>query len=234
MAIGDILGKAGIDIGGAGGSFGGLLNNLLVGGAFFVLASLVIGIFVVLRYNRKQYSNHIDIFTEIGGVTSPSGQDVAKEIILPNTSIRAFLLKKRGFFLPRPSIQTGKNHYWYFIRDDGEWINVGLANLNKEMKDLGLKYDHTDMRMQNASLKKLIDQNYKGSQWLKEYAPYIAIAILILILGIGGFLFMTGAKDVVSGLASAVKTQDETVREIGRLLSSAEKIYTTSGIREVS
>lgn len=236
MGLGEVISNAGIDLGGIGGGagMGGLILNLFIGGAFFVIISLMVGAFVIYRYNKKQYNNHIHKFTEISGEVAPAGDDVAKEIILPNTSIRAFLLKKSGFFLPRPSKQTGKNHYWYFIRDDGEWMNVGLGNINKELKELKLKYDHTDMRMQNASLKKLIEKNYKGQKWLEKYAPYIAIAILILLLGVGGFLFMYGTNKTVAGLNNAVAEMANVLESIEQLLSSAENIYSSSGIREVT
>ncbi len=234
MGIGEVISKAGINIGGEGGfEIGKLLLNLVIGGSFFVLVSLMIGGFVIWRYYKKQYNKKIHIFSEINGATCPYGDDVAKEIILPNTSIRAFLLKKGGLFLPRPSIQVGKDHYWYFIRDDGEWINVGLGNLNKELTELGIKYNHTDMRMQNASLKKLIEKNYKGVQWLKEYAPFIAIGILLVLLGIGGFLYMYGANKTVAGLDTAIIHMGELAETIGKMLSSVDNIRSGSGIREV-
>ena len=193
MGIGEVIDQAGINFGSEGFDIGKLLLNLVIGGSFFVVISLMIGAFMIWRYYKKQYSKKIHIFSEINGITCPYGDDVAKEVILENTSIRAFLLKKSGLFLPRPSIQVGKDHYWYFIRDDGEWINIGLGNLNKELKELGIKYNHTDMRMQNASLKKLIEKNYKGGKWLEKYAPYIAMGILLLFLVF--FLFyVTGNK----------------------------------------
>ena len=42
--------------------------------------------------------------------------------------------------MPRPSIESGKEEYLYFIRNDGEWLNVGLDNVNEKMAKIGLLY----------------------------------------------------------------------------------------------
>ncbi|GAH16244.1 unnamed protein product, partial [marine sediment metagenome] len=85
--------------------------------------------------------------------------------------------------------KTGKGHYWYYIRKDGEWNNVGLQSLNKKLEELKIYADHTDMRMANASLKKLVDKNYKKLNWIKEFAPYIAMGVLIFILAISVYVY---------------------------------------------
>ena len=195
MAFSDLLAQAGIKLPeGAGGVTGNFLWAFIF---FIVFGGLVTGIAIYIS-SRKQYNRHIHIFEEIAGKAVPVGIDKAKEVTLPFTSIRAFFLKKKRVYLPRPSIQTGKGHYWYFIRKDGEWINVGLENLNKTMDTLKIHYDHTDMRMANASLKKLVEKNYKKLNWLKEYAPYIAIGILILLLGITVFIVLNQANKTVA------------------------------------
>ena len=98
---------------------------------------------------------------------------------------------------------------------------------------MGIHFDHTDMRMANASLKKLIEKNYKKINWLKEYAPYIAIGILILILGIVAFLVLNQAQKLVGGLASAVSSNKEVIEQMGKMLVNVDNIYTGSGIRSV-
>ncbi len=227
---GDILGKAGIDL---PSGIGGGAGNIIQGFVFLIVLAIVGGGIAYFISNRKQYNKTIHIFEEVAGKAIPTTIDKAKEIILPGTSIRAYFLQKKKVFLPRPSIQTGIGHYWFFIRNDGEWINVGLENLNKKLTDLNIHFDHTDMRMANASLKKLIEKNYKKLNWMKEYAPYIAIGILILILGIVGFLVLNQAQKLVGGLASAVSSNTEVIEQMGKMLVSVDNIYTGSGIRSV-
>jgi len=159
------------------------------------------------------------------------GIEKAKEIVLPGTSVRAFYLKNSKFFLPRPSIESSQDEYCYFIREDGEWINVGIANVNLELKQLDLKYDHTDMRMANAALKRLVDKSYKKLNWVKEWAPYIGFAVIIIMLAIAGYLVMGEAAKVTGAAARNVDALAEITEVMKDLLGNINNIASTSGVR---
>lgn len=231
MALSDILSSFGIEVE-IGGLFG--FTNILQAFVFFLVFGFLVGGITYYIANRKKYNKKIEIFEEVNGKAVPTGIDLAREIVLPGTSIRAFFLKKRKFYIPRPSIQTGIGHYWYFIRRDGEWINIGLKNLNQEMNELKIHYDHTDMRMSNASLKKLIERNYKKLNWLKEYAPYIAMGMLIFMLGLVAFLVVNQAQDITSGLSSTADSFGESIDTFNSILISMDNICSQSGIRGVT
>ena len=154
----------------------------------------------------------------------------AREIVLPFTTVRAIYLQKSRIFLPRPSIQTGKGHFWYFKRADGEWVNC-RPKFNLKTGDVDLDFDHSDMRLANASLKKLVEKNYKKLNWLKEYAPYIGFAILILMLGITFFLVIGEASKVTGGLGTAVENMGEMIEAQKDILQSLDNILSSSGVR---
>ena len=231
MGIAEVLGSVGVKLpeSVSGGGIGNFISALI----FFIVFAFLVGGITYYISSRKKYNKKIHMFEEIAGQAVPVGIDTAKEIILPNTSIRAIYLRKKKVYLPRPSIQTGVGHYWYFIRKDGEWNNVGLQNLNKALDKLNLHYDHTDMRMSNASLKKLIEKNYKKLNWLKEYAPYIAIGILILILGISAFLVLNQANKNLAGMNFAAEKNAEVTAALQQILVSMDSICASSGIRSV-
>lgn len=216
-----------------GGFFSGAMNvgkGLLI----FIILALVVGTVTYLIASRRSFNKHIHIFEEVNKVAVPIGEDLAREITLPHTSTRVFFLKKKKFYLPRPTRQTGKGHYWYFIRQDGEWINIGLENINKDMEELKLDYDHTDMRYANASLKKLVEKNYKKTSWIKEYAPYIALSILVIMIGVAFFLVawkINQGLGGISGVAEANRQMLETSRDI---LKSVDNICAGSGLRTVT
>ena len=225
---GDTLGKIGLELPEGLGSGAGSFIQAFI---FLSILSFVVGVVTLYLTNRKQYNKHIHVFEEVNGKAIPTSLDTAKEILLPNTSIRAYYLKKRKVFLPRPSIQTGIGHYWFFIRNDGEWINIGLENLNTTLNELGIHYDHTDMRMANAALKKLIEKNYKKLNWIKEFAPYIALGILILLLAIAAFLVINQANKATSALAATAETNKLVLEGLIDVLQSMDRITTGSGIR---
>ena len=130
--------------------------------------------------------------------------------------------------MARPSYETGKNQYWYFIRRDGEWLNVKPENLNKKMDELGLFFDHTDMRLINENLKSLIDSNWGGQSFWQKYAQYIAVGILTLLLFIGGFIYMYQASKVTKMQASSIEKMDHVVDKVNNLLEHANRIQTGS------
>jgi hypothetical protein len=199
----------------------------------FILVAGAVGVITYYLANKKQYNKKIHIFEEVSGMAMPIGEDLAREIVLPNTSIKAFLLKKRKLYLPRPSIQTGKDSYWFFIRPDGEWMNVRPENLNTKLRQLNLHYDHADMRITNAALKKLVEKNYKKTNWLKEYAPYIAIGILVLILGLVFFILLNKASGVASTLNAAISSNTAVVDRLDTILTTIDNICSSSGVRKV-
>ena len=229
MALSDLLEKVGVDF---GSETALSIGTYITGTVVFLGIAVIVAILTFFIVNRRSYNKHIHIFEEINGQTVPVGMDKAREVVLPFTSVRAFYLRKKKLFLPRPSKQTGLNHYWFFVRDDGEWMNIIPSNINRKLRELNMKWDHTDMRMANASLKKLVEKNYKRTNWLKEYAPYIGFAMLILMLGIVGFLIFGEAGKTLSGLSSNTQNLADVTEAVARLLGSAESLTTGSGIVE--
>lgn len=228
MALSDFLGSMGVNIGG-GGSAVGFFTNF----ALFILFAGVFGGITWYIVNRMSYRLNIHVFEDISGHTTSAGDDKAKEITLPFTSVRAIYLRKNKLFLPRPSMQTNKGHYWYFKRKDGEWLNTG-PKFNPKTGMIELIFDHADMRLQNASLKKLIEKSYKKMNWLKEYAPYIAIVLMILILGIVNFIIVGEVQKVTNGLSSTADKFTVAIDKMDGILGSLDNIQTQSGIRTVT
>ncbi len=228
--IGDVASQAGIKL---PENFGSGAGSFVQAFIFLLIFMVIAGVTVYIIANKRQYNKFIHIFEEVAGKAIPTSVDKAKELILPNTSIRAYFLQKKKVYLPRPSIQTGVGHYWFFIRKDGEWINVGLENLNTKLDELKIHYDHTDMRMANASLKKLIEKNYKKLNWIKEYAPYIAMGILILLLGLSIFLGTYQTNKATGALGATAETNEKVLEGLGDVLVSLDNIISGSGIREV-
>lgn len=232
MALDEVTGGLGLGI-----DVGSILSgagNLATGFVIFLIIALATGIITYYFVQKKHYNKEIHVWEEVNGVTAPMFDDKAREIVLPNTSVRAYLLKKMKIYLPRPSKQFGKGHYIFYIRKDGEWVNVLPSNINTDMVTLKLDFDHADMRLSNASIKKLVEKNYKKLNWIKEYAPYIAIGILILMLGITFFLLLNKASIISGQLVSGIKAQGETINALNEILKSLDNLKSSSGIEVVT
>lgn len=221
MAFSDFLSQVGVDLGSdAGGINFDFVANIIIFLILAVIAALVTWYII----DKKSYNKTIVKFREVNGITKRLGTEKAREIILPGTSVRAFYLKSSKFYIPRPSIESAQEEFWFFIRKDGEWINVGLTNINKELTKLGLHFDHTDMRMANAALKKLIDTSYKKGNWIKEWAPYLGFGAIIIMLGVSGYLVMNESAKITSAAAANVEILREITVAMKDILTSANNI----------
>jgi len=80
--------------------------------------------------NKKDYKFKINTMRVINGITTPAINYKAKEVTIPNTSIKVFKIQGQKMYLPRGTIETGRM-FLIFIRSDSEWMNVGLEDINK-------------------------------------------------------------------------------------------------------
>lgn len=173
-------------VGGMGVNFGSIMNAL---GWFMLLivTSAIVGAFVYWYALNKKFNKKIIVFEKINGIYQRTKTDTAMEVNLA-PGATAFYLRESKKYLVRPTIQTGVNTYWYVVGRDGNWINVGLEDWDIKTNKLTLLYDPVDVRNSRAGLQKLLKDNYKKEHWLEKYAPYIALTILILMLGVSAWL----------------------------------------------
>lgn len=187
-----------IDFNGIGSVVGlvliGLVVFLFVGGITFMLS--------MKKANKNVFRYSVPIFTRNHGKLSRTGTDQAKEIFIPDSNISLFFLKSRKTYLARPTRSMGKDEFWYYISENGEWINFDLSSLPGNDVFVQANYDHRDTRYAYTQLKEIIKRNYKDKsvQWWKDPAIINIIGtIIIAILFIGGTIF------IISNLGSSVE-----------------------------
>lgn len=212
MGIASDIGLDKLGIGNGGNIMSGIsgfVHNLII----FIIFAAILGAIIYFMHNKKVYCEKIQIFEEVNGNAVPTKSYLAKEVILPNTSIKIFRLKT-GMYLPRPTIQTGKKNWIFFIRDDHEWVNIGIENLNKKLTDLKIRYNHVDMRLSNASLKELIKTNYGDNNWLKKYGAYIALGALVVVMGISWYLVADKQNETMILIDNIMARNEALTREL--------------------
>lgn len=214
-------------------SMGGVLQGLGSFAKFIIIAVLVgglVGVYYYKKNNEKAYNKKIHIFEEINNQLAPSYDDIATEINIPDSDIKVFYLKKSKIYLPRGVRQMGKNHYWYLIRKNKEWVNFTLPDFEELMKGK-LIHDHEDMRFANSQLKKLIQRNYKKIKWWQEYRNEIAVVMLVAICGIVAFLLL-GKVETILGQLSPLLDRQEALTELQeKVLGAIGNVCSGSGIR---
>lgn len=197
-------------------TLGGIGQFLLIIGLFIIVGGIFYYAYF-LKKKKKKNNKKIFWFEEIHGEMAPIGEDTACELIIPGTNINVFYIKAKDMYLPRPVKRMGKDAYWLAIRNNREIVNFTMKNLNKEMKEANLDYDHTDMRYALTNLKELIKRNYrdKSQPWWREYKDVIGLVVLIFVLTLS-FIF------IISKVGSLIDKAGVLIEHADQLIQLAE------------
>lgn len=206
-------------------NFSGILSSI---GKFVlvIIIFLFIGVitFIILwhKKNKKLYNKKIFWFEEVHGNMIPVDEDVAAELTIPGTNIQVFYIKKKDLYLPRPVKRMGKDSYWFCIKNNREIVNFSMKNMNEEMKEANLDYDHTDMRYALTNLKELIKRNYKdkSTPWWREYKDVISIVILIFIMSLSFFFLLSKIGTLIGQVGVLIEHADQVVKSVEAVKSS--------------
>jgi len=200
-----------------GSSIMGYLGNLgkiLLGVFIFLIIGGTVFFILWRLKNKKLYNKRIFWFEEVNGHVVPTDEDLATELIIPNTNITTFYIKKKDLYLPRPVKRMGKNSYWFMIKNNREIVNFSMKDMNKEMTEANLDYDHTDMRYAYTNLKEIIKRNYRDSSkvWWREYKDVISMVILIFMLTISFFFLITKLGGLIDKIGVLINHADNLIK----------------------
>jgi len=188
----------------------------------------ILGFGVWWFLNRMKYNKTIVLFRKVGNKSVPIGTDKGMFERVGDAGDYWLITKKFKKTLPKPQKQMGKNEYWFYEREDGEWINFDLKDIDQQMKDAGIDYVEEDMRLQRLGIQKnLRDRFYKESFWQK-YGNTIMSVMFILIISIMLIVLFKEMKEnwtVGKEMAEAVRDMALQVQNI--------RVRSTSGAMPV-
>lgn len=162
----------------------GTLGNFFL---WFVLSLVLagfLGFFIYRTFLRKSFKHKIRIYGLYGNAPMLKWVGVAREIPVGRAGDKLFFLRKKKKYLPPPTIQMGRNEWWYWEREDGELINIGLQNLDDVHRRLGVKFIDTDMRMQRLGIEKNLTYRLQKQTFWEKYGQTIMAVIYYLVMGI--------------------------------------------------
>ncbi|KKL51935.1 hypothetical protein LCGC14_2290490 [marine sediment metagenome] len=219
--LGSIPGLDSLNVGGFFGSLGGIWKILLGVLIFLTIASIMFFILWKIK-NRKLYNKKIHWFEEVNGAIVPVDTDLATEMTIPNTNITTFYIKKKDLYLPRPTKRMGKDSYWFVIKNNREIVNFTMKNINDEMKEGNLDYDHTDMRYALVNLRAMIQRNYRDNSkpWWREYKDVIGLVVLIFVLSLSFFFLISKVAELIDKAAILIEHADQLVKSAQTLRGS--------------
>lgn len=205
----------------------GAVGTVMIWFAVIIILAIVTAVLSYLYVMNKKFNKKIVIFARVNGVFQDVAKDRARVIKVGRGGDTAFLWKKAKAVRPTPSLQTGINTYWYFLRADGEYINFCPGDLDQMMRELGANFSDKELRYAKAGLQKLLKDAYDKTGFWEKYGGVMAFGILILLLGVAMWLNAAQTIKINAGLAGITKDLSLVVEEVGRLLSAMDNICGT-------
>lgn len=202
----------------------------------FVVVAVITFIVVWNKGQAKKYNKKIEFAQEVNGKVYLTSEDWARELNLPNTSIKVFLLKEKGTFYPKLVYTIGKNRYLLFVDKGGQIVNTdlrygkdGIVEINDTLKPVR---DYA-----NENLKDLINKHWtdKNKNWWKENSHLVFLIIICVLIVIS--LIISGVqnkKERASNLAVAdanLKASQNYADAQTNFIKFLEEHYADSGVK---
>lgn len=189
-----------------------------------IIVCIIIGIAVYFIVRRIKFDKKIVIFEEINGIPEPTKQDRAMELKMSTAGDTIFYTQKYKKYLPNPTIQTGRKTYWYFIRSDGEWINIGPGNWNQDFQKVGARFLDKEMRYARTQIQKGLKDRYENPGFWKQYGALVMSMGFIALIAVMTFLLFDKWVDLANTTNAAVEQGANVMDRIDSLLGKMDNI----------
>lgn len=168
--------------------------------AFFIVT--VVATLLIIRVYKYKYK--IIIWDTVNGHPQIVGRDKAMEFQISLAGDTALKLMKRKKTLPTPSLQQGKNTYWYFIREDKEWINFVPESIDDVSKKMKVHFTDKEMRYARTSLQKNLKDRLQDPSFWTQHGMMIMNIAYVLIIAVSVWLIMDKWIDLANTLNNAI------------------------------
>jgi len=197
VEVSDLNIASGIDLGSVG-------MGLLI----FVLVILVlggIGFAIFMRQSRKQLKYTIPLYKMIGARPIKIATYKAKDFKVGFAGDVLWYIPKLKKYISMGTIQTAPSEYPHFVREDGEWINFGLGDIDAQMKLAKVKYVHSDMRSQRIAISNMLENRFKGKQsWWEKYGTMVTMVIFYLVVAVALVVIFYQWGNIVESTAGLI------------------------------
>ena len=175
---------------------GAIGNALLI----FFLAVLIIGLGAVgiaMWLNNKKYKHKIPLYKNIGNRTVRVAIYKAKDFKIGNAGDKLWFVRGVKKYIPPATLQNAPNEYVHFEREDGEWINISMPDIDADMKKMGVKYVHQDMRANRIAISNILEQRFTNKSFWDKYGDMIVHLIFYIIVTISLVVIFYQWSDIV-------------------------------------
>ncbi|MCK5293890.1 MAG: hypothetical protein KAJ49_04510 [Arcobacteraceae bacterium] len=185
----------------------GALGTILIWVVAIILIGGVLAVVIIWFINRRSYTQEVWIFGRVAGVPMRKFVDRGKYMAFGMAGDKLMKLKKLKKFIAPPQIQSGKNLYFLYEREDNELINFSMTDIDTEQKKAGAYYVDTDMRMQRLGIEKNLRERLQKVGFFEKYGQTIAGVIFVIMVTVSLVVLFSKLKDVtvaLDGMAGSV------------------------------
>jgi small-conductance mechanosensitive channel len=203
--------------------------------AVFILFVIIVGgltaWWVYSYIQKKKFNKNIVKWQDVDGRPTIVGKDVACESKIGSGGDTVFFIKNAKKTVPRPNKQTGINTYWYYIRADGEWINIGMEDIDANMREAKVSWNDNELKYARASLQSINRDRYEEKpSWWKQYGTMVMNIIYVVVFSIA-FVFIASKLAVLVGTINSGQVgQNELLDRVNKLLATVDNVCSKSGV----
>ena len=154
----------------------------------FFLALAVVGIFgagLFYWMQKKRLKYTLPLYKKIGNKVIKIATYKAMDYSISRAGDKLWYVPKAKKYLGVGSMQSGINEYSYFEREDGEWINFEIPDIDTQMKIANVKYLQQDMRAQRIAISTILEQRFANKQsWWDQYGNLVTYTICYLVVAV--------------------------------------------------
>lgn len=238
VSLGSINPFGNIKLGGSIGTFGSIALVI----AIAIVVIILIGVLIYWRSVKKSYWINIHVFRLIGNVPTRVAVYSAREIAFGMAGDKLWKVAPSGMmkfktikWLPVGKIQTAPREFWYYIREDGEWINFSLSDLNDIQKKAGIRFVQEDMRLQRLATERLLEQRLMNKSFWEKWGTTVMMIIVFLVVAICMVVIFYQFSKIIDKFSEVSQTNLETSRVLLRVfgenyISNAQNVSGGSGL----
>lgn len=221
--IADTIGISRFNLG-----FGSMFLNIMILIFITVIIIALIVVIFVLRANAKKYKYKIPLYARVGNVTTRIAVLKAKEVPMGRAGDKLWFAKGKGGvkkWMAVPSVQSAPNEFWHYVREDGEWVNFSMEDIDEKSKLAGAKYVAQPMRLQRLATDRLLEQRLMNKGFLEKWGVVIGYVIFFLVITIALVVFFHQYSKVTTQLSSVIDSANallEKANNINRAASGGQ------------
>lgn len=197
----------------------------------FILFAIAAGIVTFIIMRQRKFNKRIEVYEKINGKWERTMVLRAMFMNIGDAGDQVLYVSKVKKFLPMPSIQTGRNTYWYVIREDKEWINVGLEDIDEKFREAGAWFLDKEARHARTALQKNLKDRFQKLTFLEKYGGLMVWTVLVLVIGVSVWLWFDKMIELSSSVDKVVKLAADVLEKSGNVVTKLDNVCTGSGIK---